>query len=203
MHIVDGPKTEFRCFGASSEVRSPNLLKRSQANFDLIKETGLHDREALGNLIDRSIPAEARYVRIHTTGGDYLSAEYFQAWMDVAALYPDVLFYGYTKALSYYVQFRNDLPENMRLTPSRGGMYDVLIDKHELHEARVVYHPDEAEELGWPIDHDDDHAMAGNHSFCLLLHGVQPKGGKAAEALKLMKNQGIKSGYSSKSRRSD
>lgn len=199
--IVDGPHTQFRCFGASGEVRSKNLRIRSAMNYDLVNATGRHDRTALANLIDRSIPAEAIYIRIHTTGGDFLTEEYLGAWVDVAKQYPEMLFYGYTKALPYYVSQRNTFPDNLRLTPSRGGTHDEMIDECGLHEARVIFHPSEAEKLGWPIDHDDVHAMAGDHSFCLLLHGVQPKGGQASAALKLMKSEGIKHGYSSRSRK--
>ena len=110
-------------------------------------------------------------------------------------MYPDVIFYGYTKALPYYVKLKDMFPENFRFTPSRGGSRDDLIDEHGLREARVVYHPDEAEKLGWPIDHDDSHAVDADHSFCLLLHGQQPAGTDASKALQFMKKQGIKFGY--------
>lgn len=196
--IRDGKDIEFRCLGASSEVRSKNLRLQSARNSELIKETGLKDRKALTTLIDRSIPEGAEIVRVHATGGDFMSLEYMQAWMDVAALYPETLFYGYTKALPYYVETRLDTPDNFRFTPSRGGRRDDLIDEHGLIEARVVFHPDEAKKLGWPIDHDDTHAMAADHSFCLLIHGVQPKGSRAAAALAFMRKHGIKFGYSRK-----
>jgi hypothetical protein len=150
----------------------------------------------MANLIDRSIPEDARVVRIHTTGGDFISEEYLQAWLDVAEMYPDVIFYGYTKALPYYVKLKDMFPDNFRFTPSRGGTHDHLIDECGLHEARVVNHPDEADALGWPIDHDDSHAMAADHSFCLLLHGQQPAGSDASEALKFLRKSGTKYGYS-------
>jgi hypothetical protein len=192
--IQDGPHTEFRCFGASSEIRSRSLHNLVTRNYELVMNTQL-DREAMVRLFDRSMPAGAQYIRVHATGGDMLSEEYLLAWMDVAALYPDVLFYGYTKALPYYIKFKDTFPDNLRMTPSRGGSHDFYIDQEGLHEAKVVLHPDEANELGLPIDHDDSHAMAGDHSFCLLIHGVQPAGGKAAAALKLLKEQNIKFGY--------
>lgn len=197
-HIEDGPLCEFRCWGASCEIRSKNLREQSERNSALVHDVGTKDRKALATLIDRSIPEDARIIRVHASGGDFLTLEYLQAWMDVAAMYPDIKFYGYTKALPYYLQMKDMLPENLRLTPSRGGTCDHLIDEHGLFEARVVNHPDEAKKLGWPIDHDDIHAMAGDHSFCLLIHGIQPKGSVAAQALKLLKHLGIKFGYSKK-----
>lgn len=198
LKVVDGPHTEVRCFGATSEVRSKNLYNRVHENHRMMTEAGIGDRRAMTRLIDRSIPAEARYIRIHATGGDMLSEEYLGAWMDVAELYPEVIFYGYTKAIPYYAAMREKFPENLRLTPSRGGSHDFLIDQHGFHEARIVLHPDEAKRLGWPIDHDDSHAMDADHSFCLLVHGVQPAGGKASEALKLLRKENIQFGYTGK-----
>jgi len=194
--IKDGRYNQFRCWGASCEIRSKNLRDMSQGNSDLVRKTGVRKRRALADLLDRSIPQDAEIIRVHTSGGDFLSKAYLQAWMDVAEQYPDVLFYGYTKALPYYVQLMDMFPENLRLTPSRGGTHDHLIDEYGLHEARVVYHPDEAEELGWPIDHDDKYAMEASQSFCLLIHGVQPKGSMAAAALAMLRKLGIKFGYS-------
>ncbi len=56
-------------------------------------------------------------------------------------------------------------------------------------------------ELGLEIDHDDSHAAVPewrNNSFALLVHGVQPKGSKAAEALKILKRDKVKHSYSRK-----
>ena len=198
--IVDGPHTKFRCFGASSEIRSRGLHNLVTRNYELVMNTQL-EIEALTRLIDRSIPDGAQYIRLHATGGDLISEEYLLSWMEIAKLYPDVLFYGYTKAMPYYIKFKDTFPENLRLTPSRGGSHDFYIDQESLHEARVVLHPDEAEALGWPIDHDDSHAMAADHSFCLLIHGVQPKGGKAAEALKILRKEGVQFGYAGRKSR--
>jgi hypothetical protein len=194
--IVDGKHTKFRCFGASSEIRSKHLRDLVARNAELVRSKGLKNTKAMANLIDRSIPEDARVVRVHTTGGDFMTEQYLQAWMDVAEMYPDVIFYGYTKALPYYVKLKDMFPDNFRFTPSRGGTHDHLIDECGLHEARVVNHPDEADALGWPIDHDDSHAMAADHSFCLLLHGQQPAGSDASEALKFLRKSGTKYGYS-------
>ena len=72
----------------------------------------------------------------------------------------------------------------------RGGKWDNLIDEKNWKEARVVYSEEEAAELGLEIDHDDTHAAFGTKSFALLLHGTQPKGSAAAEALKIIKERG-------------
>ena len=65
----------------------------------------------------------------------------------------------------------------------------------------VVFSEAEAKEKGLEIDHDDSHAAVPewrHNSFALLVHGVQPKGSKAAEALKILKRDKVKHSYSRK-----
>jgi len=59
----------------------------------------------------------------------------------------------------------------------------------------------EAEAGVLPIDHDDSHAACPSlrgDDFALLLHGTQPKGTEAAEALKALRKSGTKHSYSRK-----
>jgi hypothetical protein len=107
------------------------------------------------------------------------------AWIEVAKRNPDKVFYSYSKSLHLMAEFA--LPENLVLTASRGGKHDSLIDLHGWKEAVVVYSEEEADELGLEIDHDDTHAAFGNDHFALLIHGTQPKGSAASEALKVLK----------------
>ena len=112
------------------------------------------------------------------------SHKYFMAWIKVAERNPTVLFYAYTKSLTYWVRSRNLVPGNLVLTASYGGRDDHLIAEHGLRSAKVVFSVAEAEKLGLEIDHDDSHACdptKANQDFALLIHGVQPKGSKAAE----------------------
>jgi len=65
-----------------------------------------------------------------------------------------------------------------------------LIAEHGLRSAKVVYSEAQAERMGLEIDHDDSHACdpaRANQDFALLIHGVQPKGSLAANALKILK----------------
>lgn len=194
--IVRGPEMEYQCFGATSEVRSPSLREMVKKNFDLIRGAGLHNIDAMFRLIAKSIPADARRIRIHTTGGDYISSDYMKAWMKVARLYDDVTFYGYTKSLRYMVENKSDFPANFRLVASEGGVQDDLIERHNLVHAKVVFHPEEAEKLGLEIDHDDSLAIAADKTFALLLHGQQPAGSDAAAALRRMKKENVEYSYS-------
>ena len=188
--VTDGEETEFRCFMASAEARSPSLRKLAWHNLELLQDalcfSDGHERAA--DLICQSLPEKFDIMRVHV-GGDYFSRNYFLAWCLVAERNPDKVFYSYTKSLPIIGGIPK--PDNLVLTASRGGKWDNLIDEKNWKEARVVYSEEEAAELGLEIDHDDTHAAFGTKSFALLLHGTQPKGSAAAEALKIIKRKGV------------
>jgi hypothetical protein len=111
----------------------------------------------------------------------------------MAMMHTDRLFYAYTKSLKYWLKYREyvDQLDNFVLTASYGGRDDDMIEEHNLRSAVVVFSEDEADELD--IDHDDSHAARPslkNQDFALLIHGTQPKGTEAAEALKELKGKG-------------
>ena len=64
--------------------------------------------------------------------------------------------------------------------------------------AEVVYSLEDAAVKGLEIDHDERHAIQATGSFALLLHGTQPKGSAAGEALKELNKNGTKHSYSRK-----
>ena len=73
-----------------------------------------------------------------------------------------------------------------------------MIDRNNLRESVVVFSEQEAYNKGLEIDHDDSHAAVPewrNNSFALLVHGIQPKGSKAAEALRILKRDKVKHSY--------
>ena len=188
--IQDGPDTVFRCFAASGEARSPSLRKAVWHNFDLIKDSlsnswryNKDKVEQLKNLILNSLPV-CDIVRVHV-GGDYFSKDYLMAWVEVAKAKPEVVFYSYSKSLTFFKDV--ELPKNLILTGSRGGRFDDMIDELGWKEAVVVYSEDEAADLGLEIDHDDEHAAFGSQNFGLLIHGTQPKGSAASQALQAIK----------------
>jgi hypothetical protein len=135
-------------------------------------------------LIHDSLPKKFDVMRVHV-GGDYFSEEYLLAWIEVAKRNPAKVFYSYSKSLHFMK--RHALPSNLVLTASRGGKYDELIDLHGWKEAVVVFSEQEAADKGLEIDHDDEHAAFGKEDFALLIHGTQPKGSAASEALKEVK----------------
>ena len=191
--VTDGPDTVFRCFMASAEARSPSLRKLVWHNLELIKEALKRDAQAgfenmphTSQLINKSLPKKFDIMRVHV-GGDFFNKEYLQAWIEVAKLNPDKVFYSYSKSLHLFKQFA--LPENLVLTASRGGKHDDLIDLHGWKEALVVYSEEEAAERGLEIDHDDTHAAFGEENLALLIHGTQPAGSMARHALQAIKRK--------------
>jgi hypothetical protein len=190
--LTDGPNTQFRCFAASAEAVYPNVRIARWHNFDLLKK--LSTMEAT-NLILQSLPKKANIVRIHVSG-DFFNESYFLAWLQVAKLRPNVLFYAYTKSLVYWVNYIKEIPSNLVLNASEGGKLDAQILEHGLKFAKVVYSPEEAEKLGLSIDHTDEAAYKTKESFALLIHGQQPKGSKASQSIKDLKARNIKFSYS-------
>jgi hypothetical protein len=131
--------------------------------------------------------------------GDFFNRDYFAAWMRVAQVRTETVFYAYTKSIKTWVDNSELVPSNFKLTASHGGTHDHLIDRYLLKYALVVFSVDQANKLGLEIDHDDSHAYGSDRSFALLLHGVQPKGSIAAKALSALKAEGHK-GYSQATR---
>ena len=185
--IKDGPDTEFRCFSASQEVLFTTAYNARKRNHDAIH--ALETSDDIADALIAALPKDARIIRIHVAG-DMFSHKYFMAWIKVAERTPNVLFYAYTKSLVYWVRSRDSVPFNLVLTASYGGRNDELIAEHGLRSAKVVYSEAQAERMGLEIDHDDSHACdptRANQDFALLIHGVQPKGSLAADALKILK----------------
>lgn len=178
--ITDGKSCRFRCFAASMEARQPSIRKSRWRNLELLKSAQTVD--SMADLIVASIPAKAEKVRVHVSG-DFFSLDYMRAWYQVAARLPGILFYAYTKSLHHAEELEGRRPDNFVLTASMGGKFDSMILNTGYQYARVVYSEQEALNLALEIDHDDAHAQRNGGNFALLIHGTQPAGTIAAEAL--------------------
>jgi len=110
------------------------------------------------------------------------------------------VFYAYTKSIPF-VKARLARVEqliNFRLTSSAGGKFDTIAQEIGMITAEVVRHPEEADEKGLEIDHDDSHAMTNVEDFALLIHSTQPKGTQAAADMQRLRDEKIKHGYNKK-----
>lgn len=194
--IKDGPATLFRCFSASQEVLLPALYNLRKSNLDQLQACG-NDTLAMGCLLEEALPRNAGIVRIHV-GGDMFSLAYLRAWHVMAAAYPKILFYFYTKSLHFLRVLFNEglckdlskgiIRDNLLVTASYGGVFDRFIPELGIRTAMVVYDTN----VTLPIDHNDSHAATPGGDFALLIHGTQPKGSKAGAALSILR--GAKNG---------
>lgn len=195
--IVDGKYTEFRCFAASMEMR-PAVRNVRWHNYMLLKSMS-NSIDRMANLIAQSLSNKLfDAVRLHVSG-DFFNEKYFLAWKKVAKLYPNIIFYGYSKRCDLLVKY-GQVDENFRITSSWGGKYDSLITANNLICAKVVYSYQQAKDENLPIDHDDSLAIACNNNFALLLHGIQPASSDASYfkqklALSGWTGYGVKNAY--------
>jgi len=199
--IKDGPDTKFRCFSASQEVQYTGVYNRRKNNLDNLR--GFDTLELVKEIL-AAMPKDLGVCRIHVAG-DFFNEKYFLAWLTIAKMFPQKLIYAYTKSLKYWVNNRElvDSLPNFILTASYGGRDDAMIESHSLRASKVVFSESEAESLGLTIDHDDSHAAdpeLKNQDFALLIHGTQPKGSEASEALQLLRKNKVKHSYSRKAK---
>ena len=193
--ITDGIKQLYRCYAASDEAKSPQVRAARHWNFELLRQETEYE---MFKRINVSLPKKAEIIRIHVSG-DFFNQKYFNAWVNVARLNPDRLFYAYTKSLKYWLEYKElpfaVIPPNLKLTASWDNSNADIITQHKLKFAKVVFSEEEAAKLGLEIDHDDTHAYKGDKSFALLLHGTQPKGTMAAKAKNKLVTSGVKHSY--------
>lgn len=203
--IIDGPAQIYRCYAATNEAVFKSSREMRARNYNLLIQARQDDPEnGMYRLIRDSLEQDIICVRLHASG-DFFSQDYFDAWMRAIEGRPDVKFYAYTKSHPIVANWIIDrglpLPDNFQLTLSDGSKRDDLIPIIQAHDARIgaayaVFHPEVAEKARLPIDHTDQHARDGGHDFALLLHGSQPAGSSAGEALKRMKKENIDFAYS-------
>lgn len=109
-------------------------------------------------------------VRIHDSG-DFFSQSYLDAWKTIAASFPNVIFYAYTKSL--FLDISAGKPQNLRIVQSLGGKYDANINMGESH-ARI-FSDDAARINAGYVDGNvnDIPAIVGENRIGLVYHGVK------------------------------
>jgi hypothetical protein len=176
--LTAGVGAQFRCYAANVEAYSPAARRLRWYNYDLLRKLSAAD---MAGLIDSSLPADVKIVRIHSSG-DFFSNDYFSAWVAVAKMHPEITFFGYTKILPYVQYLVNAGVDNFKFVYSFGGKFDYSVVDEPV--AYVVDNPSHADKLDVPvacIDHpaDDYDYIVGGESFAIVLHGGQPKGAHA------------------------
>lgn len=170
---------DIRCYASSAEVAYPAVRNMRWRNYDLLRSVGKKGgARAMADLLVRSLRhyeqnhGAVRVFRIHDSG-DFFSPEYLDAWIECAKAMPGVLFYAYTKSLSFWASRKSEIPKNLRLIASEGGKEDELIDKEGFRKSVIVKDSGEAIKRNLNIDVNDFLAAFGDKDFALLLHGVQ------------------------------
>ena len=191
-NIKPGPQAEIMCYAARAQGQYPGANVQAFKNLDLLKK--MKTKEKMANLIVKSMEYHGLYntdiLRIHEAG-DFFSQEYFDAWVEVTKRMPQTLFYAYTVSLPYWMSRKSQLPKNFKIIASMDKNNEELILKNGLRYSKVVNSAEEAQELGLSIDVDDSLAWSSDDSFALVIHGSQPKGSEAAEALKQNRQSGL------------
>lgn len=171
--IHDASSCEYRCYGASLESAFTPLRKMHWNNFDLVRVA-----RTSGNITDILSIAmidTLKVLRIHSFG-DFFTPEYFNAWVNIAEMFPKIDFFTYTKVLPFMHIPR---PENFSMVYSDGGKLDHMrIDEPTAYVVKSELH---ASKMGLPvscISHpaDDYNFVKAGKSFALVLHGTQPAG---------------------------
>ncbi len=190
--LEDGPQQVYRCFSASQEVLFKEVFNQRKHNFDLLRS--LKTADEMAALIQASLPnPKKKIIRLHVSG-DMFNEQYFVAWIKIAENNPSLLFYTYTKSLAIWVKYKEFVPSNLKITASKGGRQDHLIEEHNLKYVQVVGTPEEAEQLGLALDKDDSNAYMHDNSFALLIHGTQKAGSDMSKAKSALRKRGI-TGY--------
>jgi hypothetical protein len=173
--IIDGKEMQYRCYAASGESTFPASRRCHWHNYDLLRPLQNPDMIAL---LEKSLPKETKVVRIHSSG-DYFSRNYFYAWCNIAAIHPEIMFFGYTKILQYVRFVRGmDLP-NFKIQYSYGGIWDSQLTDEPV--TYVVKSQADIDALNVPVaclasPADDYTYITTGQSFAIPLHGLQPKG---------------------------
>lgn len=144
----------FRCYAASAE-RFPAVRKHRWDNYEYI----------LSGFIP-TLPDDCLNVRIHASG-DFFSQEYFDMWVGIAKSNPHVHFWAFTKSINFWLNRIADIPDNLVLTASYGGVFDHLIESNGLKCTKVYSCVTDVPE-GMPIDVNDDYARTPKINFALL-----------------------------------
>lgn len=191
-NIKPGPQAEIMCYAARAQGQYPGANVQAFKNLDLLKK--VKTKEKMTNLIIKSMEyhglVNTDILRIHEAG-DFFSQDYFDAWIEVANKMPQTLFYAYTVSLPYYMARKGSLPNNFKVIASMDKHNEKFIMDNGLRYSKVVNSAEEAQELGLSIDVDDSLAWSSDDSFALVIHGSQPKGSEAAQALKQNKQSGL------------
>lgn len=159
------------CYAKQGRYAMPNVANARKHNLKLsLRPTFVkHIIADLSQMVVKSKVCKKPYnvVRLHDSG-DFYSQEYLNAWATIAATFPHVIFYAYTKSLHLDM---SAIPANLRITRSQGGRLDKLINLG-LPNSRIFASHAARKRAGY-VDGNlsDIPAIEGKTSIGLVYHG--------------------------------
>jgi len=173
------------CFAYLEQLRYPSALAYRERMYALAKSGNLVTTISaeLDKLVAKA-KGQRVAIRIHASG-DFYSAGYLLQWATIAQLYPDVLFYAYTKSIAIIKHLQKQgwsAPTNLILIYSLGGKLDRLIDVNRDRHSRIFATEGEALAAGYTLaSEDDSQAWLGqNNRVGLVMFGARAKKGNVA-----------------------
>ncbi len=142
-----------------------------ESNLALLR-LDLKSETFVDNVLDDLYQLKPTHVRLHQAG-DFFSAKYYRAWLEVARRRPDVVFWVYTKSINLLRW--DDHPENFRVVQSLMGRLDDRVDLKRPH-ARWFLKPKELLDAGYvdgTSSEGDLPAIRGDIRIGLVHHGMR------------------------------
>ncbi len=159
------------CYASKAEAYSPSARRLRWHNFDALKVC--KSVSAMAELINASLPEQVKIVRLHSSG-DFFNKTYFMAWVMIARMYPEIVFFGYTKILDYVLE---ELPDNMHLQYSYGSKDDTRWQTLYNRPATcfIAEYKNQYPQYSTLCDskmqaHEDFIAIVNNRNFVLSIH---------------------------------
>lgn len=159
------------CYAKQGTYRFPNVITARKHNLRIsLRPTFV--KRIVADLRDLTTKSRTRrkpynVVRLHDSG-DFYSQEYLNAWATIAAQFPAVIFYAYTKSLHLDL---SNLPDNLRITQSLGGRHDKLVQLGLSHSRIFSSHAARKRSRYIDGNENDIPAIEGKVRIGLVYHG--------------------------------
>lgn len=157
------------CYAKKGFYRMPNVEKALSERNKATREADFVEK--ITDELSKVNTNKQVYVRIHDSG-DFYSPAYFEKWLEIARLNPNVRFYAYTKSHSFIRG--KELPENMDLIYSLGSKNDELINVETERHSKIFQTMEDMEKEGYTdssyLDLNATKWVTNNNKIGLLIH---------------------------------
>ncbi len=152
------------CYVKGGLYQLPAAQQRATYNCNATKK-----RSFVEVMVQHLYITRKKHIRIHSSG-DFYSLAYLKKWIAIAEMFPDKIFYSYTKSIPLFSKVT--LPSNFKVIYSFGGKKDNLIDINKHRHAKIFATAEELEAAGYAnASNSDLVALGDNHKIGLIVHG--------------------------------